>query len=274
MPQAGPEQVTGDRIETTHDRFLGGLIEVEQPKSGFHRSGLDAILLAATLPRDAQGTLTDLGAGVGVAGLAALARCPGLSLTLVDNDPTALALAARNAERSCARPAGRPAIRIVDADATLKGRARRAAGLEPQSADFVITNPPYNHAGRSRPSPRPGRARAHAVDDSSLRAWIDTAIWLVRPKGTLTLIVRTDRLPLVLGALTPALGEVSVLPVQARAGEAAKRVLVRGRLGSRAPFRLLPSLILHHAAGPGFTPQAAAILENGRELSFSAGSGG
>jgi tRNA1(Val) A37 N6-methylase TrmN6 len=42
-------------------------------------------------------------------------------------------------------------------------------------------------------------------------------------------------------------------------------VLVRGVRGGRAPFRLLPGLVLHQADG-GFTPAAEAVLRGGAAL--------
>lgn len=249
--------------ETTRDRFLGGLIEIDQPRSGGHRSGLDAILLAAALPPQAAGRLADLGCGVGVAGLAALALNPHLSVTLVDNDEGALKLAARNAARAAA-----DRVRLLAADVTGERRARREAGLQPQSADFVITNPPFNPAGRSRRSPYPDRARAHTLDDEALVRWLDTATWLLAPKGELVVIVRTERLPLVLGTLTRALGGIAVLPIQARPATPALRVLVTGRQGSSAPFRILPPLVLHDETGSGFRPEAALIFQGKARIGF------
>lgn len=245
---------------TTCDHFLGGRLEIIQPASGAHRSGLDALLLAASLPEGARGDLMDLGSGVGVAGLAALALNPGLGLTLVDNDQAALRLARRNALRAheCLPTSAEP--RIVSADITLSGAARRETGLEPQSADFVVTNPPYNDTVKARTSPNPERAHAHMLDDVGLRAWIKTAIWLLRPKGEVTLIVRTSRLVLTLAAFGQALGDVTILPVHARADQAASRILMRGKVGSKAPLQVLPGFVLHENSGSHFRPEAAAVF--------------
>jgi len=268
MSEKRSERQKTDDLETTCDRFLGGRIEIVQPKSGAHRSGLDAVLLAASLPEGAKGDLIDLGAGVGVAGLAALALNPRLRPTLVDNDPDALRLAEHNARRTAELIAGAAMARVVAADVTRSGQQRRGMGLEPQSADFVITNPPYNEAGKARASPHPERAHAHMLDDASLQAWIRTGIWLLRPKGQFTIIIRTTRLPLALETFGKALGGITVLPIHARADQAAARVLVHGRLGSKAPLRLLPGLVLHGKAGSDFLPACAAIFAGQGRLSM------
>jgi tRNA1(Val) A37 N6-methylase TrmN6 len=44
-----------------------------------------------------------------------------------------------------------------------------------------------------------------------------------------------------------------------RAGEAARRIVIQVRKAARAPFCLLPGLILHTAGGD-YTPEADAIL--------------
>ena len=57
-----------DMPELSRDRFFRGGFEVLQPVNGGHRSGSDALLLAASIEERASGQLADLGAGAGVAG--------------------------------------------------------------------------------------------------------------------------------------------------------------------------------------------------------------
>ena len=78
----------------TRDAFLGGRLNVTQPAKGF-RAGLDSVLLGAAVS-DAGGPLLDLGCGVGVAGMVALAHHPYISALLVDSNPEVLALATGN----------------------------------------------------------------------------------------------------------------------------------------------------------------------------------
>jgi tRNA1(Val) A37 N6-methylase TrmN6 len=82
----------------TDDAVLGGRLVLRQPRKG-HRVGHDAILLAAaTDARD--GHAVELGAGVGAAGLALAQRVAGLSVTLVELDPSLAVLAEHNAARN------------------------------------------------------------------------------------------------------------------------------------------------------------------------------
>ena len=63
----------------TDDAFLGGALQILQPKSGY-RAGLDAVMLAAAVPAAAESPMRvlDVGAGVGTAGLclAGVPRAP------------------------------------------------------------------------------------------------------------------------------------------------------------------------------------------------------
>src|SRR5215469_6212813 len=82
--------------DLTEDAFLGGRLLLRQPKSG-HRSGHDAILLAAATAARAGDRVVEFGAGVGAAGLALAKRIDGIDLVLVEIDPQLARLARDNA---------------------------------------------------------------------------------------------------------------------------------------------------------------------------------
>lgn len=250
--------------ETTVDAFLGGRVEAVQPARGHHRSGLDAVILAAALGPTARGLVADLGSGAGVAGLSLAARAPGVSVVLVEREHALVDCATE----ALARPgnaafAGRVEVASVD---LLTDAARKAAGLAPASFDHALMNPPFHDRGRVRASPDGLRARAHVLEAGGLDAWFRAASALVRPRGTLAAILPADRLPDVLSACDGRFGGLAVLPLHPRAGDPAVRVLVRGVKGSRGPFRLLPGLVLHGEAGSAFLPGPAAILRDGASL--------
>jgi len=225
--------------EPEGNAWLGGRLRLQQALTG-HRVGTDAALLAAAAPTGFGGLCVDLGAGVGAVGLAVAALHPGARVRLVEIDQAAAALAAANV-----------------ADVLADRRARRQAGLEPASADLVLTNPPYLDARVARISPDAARAQAHVMPDGGLGLWMATACDLVRPGGHAVAIHRADALPALLSALD-GFGAIAVRPVQPRDAAAAVRVLVQAKRGSRAPFRLLPPLVLHGEGGV-FTALADAL---------------
>ncbi len=244
---------------TSRDGFLGNQLLIDQPRSGSHRAGLDAVLLAAALPDDTKGHVVDLGAGVGVAGLAAAYRLPDVTVTLVEIDPDLARLAEGNAALN-ARTAER--VEVVVADVLAPAASRQAAGLTDNMADHVIINPPFHLADRGRSSPAPARALAHTLNVDAMDGWIRAAAALLKPSGTLTVIFRADELPRLLNVIDTRFGSLSLLPIHAHAGEPAHRSILRGRPQGRAPFRILPALVLHEADG-SFRLDIETVLRGG-----------
>lgn len=251
-------------METTVDAFLGGRLEAIQPARGHHRSGLDAVILAAALGAGVRGRVVDLGAGAGVAGLALAARAPAARIVLVEREADLVACA----RQALALPANAGFADRVDIVATdlLAGAARKAAGLLPESFDHALMNPPFHDRTRVRSSPDDFRARAHVLGDGGLDEWFRAAAALVRPQGTLAAILPADRLPAILSACDGRFGALAILPLHPRRDEPATRVLVRGVKASRGPMRLLPGLVLHGAEGSAFQPGLVAILRDGAGL--------
>jgi len=240
----------------SRDGFLDNQLMIDQPLSGSHRAGLDAILLAAALPEGTTGHVVDLGAGVGVAGLAVAHRLPETSVTLVEIDPELAHLAEGNTTLN-ATTTGR--VDVVVADVLAPAAERRTAGLVDDMADHAIMNPPFHPADRGRSSPAPARARAHAVPTDAIDGWVRAAAAALKPSGTLTVIFRADELPRLLSAIGSRFGSLALLPIHAHAGEPAHRLILRGRPQGRAPFRILPGIVLHAADG-GFRPDVEAVL--------------
>jgi tRNA1(Val) A37 N6-methylase TrmN6 len=81
------------------------------------------------------------------------------------------------------------------------------------------------------------------------------------------LIHRADRLDALLEAIAGRLGGVVVFPLWpgGEGRKAAKRVIVTGRRGSRAPLSLVPGLVLHQPGG-AFTDEAEAVLRHAGAL--------
>lgn len=243
----------------TIDAFLGGRVEAVQPASGHHRAGLEAVLLAASLPTTAAGTIVELGAGVGVAGFCVGARCPDATIVLVERDSIALRCA-RDALAREANSAFAHRIDIVETDIETR------KGLEQGIADAVIFNPPFHDPAASSASPATSRAGAHVLGDGGLDPWFRASSALAGAGASATVIFRADGLDLVMAAAKGRFGALDILPIAPRTGESAIRILVRGVKGSRAALRILPPVILHEDNSNRFRPEIDAILRNAQPL--------
>jgi tRNA1(Val) A37 N6-methylase TrmN6 len=248
----------------TVDAFLGGRVTLVQPRKG-HRAGLDAALLQALVPADASGHAVDLGTGVGTVGFAMAARAETLRVTGIERDASLVACA--QAALSMPENAGFAArVTVQQADVSDASALREALGASAGAADWVLMNPPYDAPGRAQPSSDPMRRSAHMAEPGGLALWCGRAAELLKAGGHLGLIYRSEALAEVLAALG-GFGDVRILPVHPYSGEAATRILVRARRGSRAPLRLLPPLVLHRPGG-AWTETADAILRGRAEISM------
>lgn len=246
-----------NRPDHTIDAFHRGNFWVVQPKGTGHRSGVDAMILAACVPSNFSGTVADFGAGAGAAGLAVVSRCPDATVTLVEKHQDMAAYA----ELTLARLHNahlRDHASLLVADVALSGQAREAAGLAANAFDFVIMNPPFN-AAADRATPDGLKRQAHVMEDGLFEAWLRSAAAVVRAPGGVAIIARPVSLEPILAALGSRFGGAEIVPVHARADTSAIRIVVRARRGSRAQLSLCPPLILHEAIGEGFTPRAEAI---------------
>ncbi len=250
--------MTGD---LTDDRFLCGRLRLWQPARGY-RAATDPVLLAAACPARPGESVLDLGCGAGAAALCLAARVPELRLAGLELQPDYAELARRNAARNGI------ALEVAEGDLRQMPVALR------RDFDQVICNPPYYPAGGT-PSPLAARATAMQAEAVPLGLWVEAAARRLRPGGWLTLIAGADALPDLLSALGK-LGSAAVLPLAAREGRAAKRVILRARKGGRAPFRLLAPFILHHGAShdgdrESYTEAANGVLRMGGDLSAQFG---
>lgn len=245
----------------TRDAFLGGRLIVSQPRKGF-RAGLDSVLLGAAVDRG-SGSVLDLGAGVGTAGLVALTLNPALVATLAERDPEMAGLALANLSDNGL--ADRARIALVDI--TAPGLVRVDAGLAPDSFSSVIANPPFFDPARGN-RPAPDREAARHMPDEALDLWVRTAASTAAPGGEVIFIYPAEGLPLLLSSFAARFGAVTVLPLVPRPEAAATRILVRGIKGSRAPTRVLSSRILHDEESRGFRPAFDAIFRGAGRLDW------
>ena len=233
-------------MHTTQGTLLGGRVHYQQPVEGF-RSGIEPILLAAAIPARPGQRVLEAGSGAGAALLCLATRVPGVMGLGVEIDPALAAMATANAAAN-----QQPGIVFAAGDIL------RMEGLG--LFDHACANPPY-HPPSGTPSSVAGRARAKIAPTGLFAAWIAALARHLHPKGTLSLILPAGAVPECMQALAVAgCGSPCLLPLWPRADRPAKLVLLAAKRGGRAPFQVLPGLVLHDAGG--FTPAAEAIFRH------------
>ena len=236
-------------MTVTRDGFLDKRILADQPKSGF-RAGHDTVLLAAAVPATETEKVLELGAGAGIASLCLAARLA-CRIVGIEIDADLVALANGNAVLNTM--AERVRFETGDAATATPGGA---------PFDHVFFNPPF-HLATGQVSPTPSKDRAKRDKDDALFTWTAHALGLVRPRGTITVILRADRLTAWRKSFD---ARVVVLPLAAKPGEAPKRVIAQIH-PAKSGYDEREPLILHKAGGRS-TPEAAADLRHGGPLNL------
>ena len=245
---------------TTQNAFLGGRLTLEQPAKG-HRAGIDAVFLAAAAPVTPGCHVLDAGCGMGVVGLCIAARVPGCRVTGIEQCPELTRLANANASRNGLGSR----VRAVAGDVTAPHAALEALGITRDTYDVVVANPPFFPAGSASASDVPAREAASLMPEGGLDDWLRFMTAMAAPGGRLAIVHRAEALGEILDGLDGRAGAVCVYPLYPRKDEAASRVIVTARKGSRAGLSLKQGMVLH-GEGNGFMPEAEAILRHGEAL--------
>ncbi len=242
--------------------FLGGRVSVRQAKG--YRAGLDAVLLASAVHVKKNQQALELGCGAGTALICAAQQNPETNFTGLEKHGDILALARQNTSEN----------NFSDRIALHQGSVVTPPKvLRPDSFDHVFLNPPYFDDSNALRLPKAGKDTAFINDGAKLKDWIETALRLTRAKGYVTLIQRADRLSDCLNIFAGRAGDIRILPIAPRFGEAAHRIIVRARRNVKSPLVLLAPVIIHetgHKERQGWTPEAEAILTGEKRIALEA----
>lgn len=261
---------------------LNKRLKLRHSATGF-KTSMDSVLLAAACPAVEGDHILDMGCGVGGAGLCVLTRVAGAKLSGVEIQGEHAELARQNAE------ANNMAERAEFITADIQGFRREKA------FHHIICNPPYLEAGKHlrspseekatamggvayTPHPTSGKAQAPnlsypsplakgggvggGIDNPVLKDWIDTAHFCLKSNGSFTMIHRADKIDKIILGMGKRFGALEIIPLWPKAGQDAKRVIVRAIKDRKTPTSLKAGLILHNEDG-SYTDRTEHIL---REL--------
>src|SRR5690606_2434131 len=198
----------------------------------------------------------ELGSGVGAALLAAALRLPDVRFTGIERELDYVTLL----ESNIARNALADRVTAIAGDVTDKTLAKNGGTF-----DHVMANPPFYKEQKKR-TPKPLRKAARQEEPDGLVNWIAAANRFLKPKGTFTVIHTADRADEIITLMKKFCGGVTLFPLWPREGEAAKRIVIQGTKGSKAPLLILPGLVLHDGQGNYYSKRATAIIKKGVSL--------
>ena len=214
----------------TTDDFLNGKIKLRQSVKGL-RATSDAVLAAAAVKAKAGDSVLDVGAGNGVIGLCISARVP-VQITALEIQENLVQLIQENAALNDRK------ITVIRTDLF-----HHTDPLKGKQFHHVVTNPPfYDTTGAARSDPE--QAKAYMAN-FNLDKWLIYCLKHIRAKGTFTMIHRPELLGDILMILEQKLGAIEIIPIYSKIGQSAKRVIVRGQIGSKKPTTLCPGIVLH-----------------------------
>lgn len=198
----------------------------------------DALALADFAGAARAVQAADLGCGSGILMLLMAEKHPSLRLDGVE----IRAGAAARAEENLRRNGLTERCRVFTADL-------RAAPLEKNTYDLVISNPPYFAPGSGAVSPDADRAAMRQESATAAELCTAAAVCL-RHGGRFCAVYRPERLYELMAAMAGAgLMPKRLRCVQPKAALAPALVLLEGRKGGRQGLKIEPPLILNDESG-------------------------
>jgi tRNA1Val (adenine37-N6)-methyltransferase len=222
--------------EETRDEILNGLVRVYQKKRGY-RFSIDALLVAHFVCLKSRGKAIDLGTGSGIVPLILVQRFPGTVWTGLEIQTEMAELAEKNVQHNGLTER----INIVHGD------ARKVKNIFPaHSFDAVTCNPPYRKMNSGRVNSSEEKAVARHEIHGSLKDFLHTAKYLLKPGGKFFAIYPAKRLvELVFLFRTNSMEPKRMKFVFTNENSDAVFVLVEGRYGSREELKIEPALFIY-----------------------------
>ena len=221
-----------NRKYLTKNKFLGNKLEIFQFSDGY-RGNIDSVLVAASVAAESGQKVLELGCGNGVALCCLLYRVCGLEVFGIEIDKKVADLCRQNIVSNNFK------ANIFNGDVTTNIKELKAV-----SFDHVFMNPPFFKKNSVVQSSTP-RSRLAKVETVALSEWVSVAKKRCKPKGTVTIIQRVERLPEIIKYLNGHFGQITVQPLSSFKDTSPRTVIVQAKKSSRAAFKLLAPKIVH-----------------------------
>ncbi len=230
------------------DEFLGGRIKLVQK---LYKATSDAVLLSSFVAVKTGQSILDIGVGTGVISMCLMAENPNIKVCGIDNFRPALDEARVNATLN------QFDIELIEMDITEKDV------LKGRFFDHVVSNPPFYSESSNGQSEYKKRAHHIVVP---LEKWVLFSMKKIKPKGTLTLMIRPGDLGKILPLMEKKLGNIQIYPIYSKENEMANRVVIQGTLGRKTETKINKPIIIHQKNGT-YYPEINDILR-GKRFNF------
>ena len=249
-------------LGTSLDSFLGGKVSLYQPIGGY-RANVDSVFLASSIVAKKGQTVLELGCGVGTVSICLMSRVPELKVVGIEVQKRYADLAKWN-------------FKINGFKADILESCISQIPLEHKALkyDHVVLNPPYHMLQKSKKIKNKEKAISKNEFDLALDDWLNIAITRCAVRGKIVIIHKAERLSQILKIFDSRVGGIQIRPIISKKGEIAKRILVRGEKGSRAPLEILAPFQVHEIENSDgfdmkYTCRAERILRHGKDLNWA-----
>ena len=242
-------------IEYTSDYLLDKKVKVFQPVNGY-RASTDAVFLSSLVDEKKvkeNMMILDVGSGTGAISLCLAERLKNKKVNILGVDIQEDLVELSNF--SSKENGFGDFLKYMNID------IRKKTSLKAGNFDFVITNPPYSD--HDMPSPNQSKKTAHNHQDFNLSEWLKFCLKMLKPKGYILLINRTEAINEILEAMSNKAGNIEILPIYSKEGQKAKRVAVVAQKGYKGITKILPPFYTHNEDG-SYTNKAQSILREGK----------
>ena len=242
--------------EITKNSFLGGGIEIWQPKKGY-RAGIDPILLAASVNVSEGQKVLDLGCGVGTASFAIGYRVKNVELYGIEIQKVFADLADLNSKENG-----------IEFQVECTNISNLSSNITSKNFDHVIANPPYFDRKSSVRGINLSKEKSFG-DTRPISEWLKVAAKRAKPKGFVHFIVRSDRLMEIFTNMPNSLGSLVITPVISRKNENAKLTILHAKKNGRAGLIISSPIVLHPLESDSrekYVPEVEKVFRNGASL--------
>ncbi|MFN3739397.1 MAG: tRNA1(Val) (adenine(37)-N6)-methyltransferase [Thermodesulfovibrionales bacterium] len=239
----------------TLDSICG--LKIYQNKKGY-RFSVDSLLVFSFVNLSHAKKIADLGAGSGIIGLLLARRYKDSKVYLIELQKSLYENCKKNIE------VNNLAERVValNEDIRLIAKARAIQGLEDNSFDLIVSNPPFRRLKTGRISPEDERALARHEITMELKDLLKASYRLLKAGGRVCFIYLPERLAEVLLTLrNTGLEPKRMRFVHSKFNEQARMVLIEAAKERKPGITVEKPFIIYNEDGT-YTDEMASIYES------------